>query len=341
MNVSNEWPMLRASLDPQFAQVDPDQLRALVQQIYGPGASPEDVESFFGSIGRGFQQAAGAVGRFAKQALPGIASGAMAGSALGPWGALAGAVAGGAGSVLSHSRNPTARAIGGGINTAANVVSTVRGGGATGALGALGSIAGGGLGAAGNPLAGRQAGGANQLMAMLARPEILGALQSSLLGSYGRQSVSVGGQQMPTHMLMSALGTVAQRAAHEMAEASGEAAEAVPGFLTEAGEALGLDVEDAEGRTDTLLTLLALSPAMWSRPQLNGQPVTVQVQPSAPLPSPEPVAVAGNEAWDEQWQDNEAWDESDEDHGIEAWEAGEDWESIEPGYWQGRNPVYG
>jgi hypothetical protein len=340
MNIPNDFPILRASLDPRFAQVDPDQLRALVQQVYGPGASPEDVESFFGSIGRGFQQAAGAVGRFAKQALPGIASGAAAGSMLGPWGALGGAIVGGAGSVLAQSRNPTARAIGGGINTAANVVSTVRGGGAGGALGALGSIAGGGLGAAGNPLAGRQGGGASQLMAMLARPEILGALQSSLLGSFGKPSVSVGGQPLPTHMLMSALGTVAQRAAHEMAEASGEAAESVPGFLSEAGEALGLDVEDAEGRADTLLTLLALSPAIWSRPPQSGQPVTVQVQPAAPL-VPEPVGVAGNEAWDEQWADPEAWDENDEGQGIEAWESGEDWDAIDPGYWQGRNPVYG
>lgn len=340
MNDLNDFPALRASLEPRFAQVDTDQLRALVQQVYGSGASPEDVESFFGSIGRGFQHAAGAVGRFAQQALPGVASGALAGSALGPWGALAGAIAGGAGSVLSRSRNPTARAIGGGINTAANVVSTVRGGGAGGALGALGSIAGGGLGAAGNPLAGRQGGGANQLLAMLSRPEIMSALQSALMGGFGRQSVAVGGQELPTHMLMSALGTVAQRAAHEAAEAAGEAAEAVPGFLSEAGEALGLDVEDAEGRADTLLTLLALSPAIWSRPLPPGQPVTVQVQPSAP-PVPEPIVVAGNESWDEHWAAGEAWDESDEDHGIEAWEAGEDWDAIDPAYWQGRNPVYG
>ncbi|WP_448502761.1 hypothetical protein [Sphingomonas sp.] len=114
-----DFPMLRASLSPQYATVDPAQLRALVQQVYGPGATPEDVEGFFGSIGRGFQQAAGAVGRFAQRAapvlqnaLPGIASGALAGSALGPWGALAGAVAGGAGGILSQSRNPTARAVG-------------------------------------------------------------------------------------------------------------------------------------------------------------------------------------------------------------------------------------
>ena len=349
-SAATDYPMLRASLAPQYTGVDQAQLRALVQQVYGPEAIPEDVENYFASIGRGFQQAAGAVGRFAQRAapmvqnaLPGIASGALAGSALGPWGALAGAVAGGAGSLLSQSRNPTARAVGGGISTATNIVSTVRGGGAAGALGALGSIASGGLGAAGNPLAGRRGGGgASQLMGMLARPEVLNALQSALMGSFGRQSIPIGDRQVPTHMLMSALGTVAQRAAHEMAEASAETAEQVLEFLAEAGEALGLDIEDAEGRTDTLLTLLALSPALWGRSNQPGHPVTVQVQPAA-APVPEPVAVAGTETWQEpeNWSADEAWHESDEAFDLEAWETGEDWEAIDPSYWQEREAAYG
>jgi hypothetical protein len=325
-----DYPLLRESLAPAYENADPAQLRSIVQQIYGAGATPEDVEGFLGDLGRGLSKAAKGVGRFAQKALPGMAAGAMSGMALGPWGALAGAVAGGAGSLLSKSRNPTARAIGGGLSTATNLLSTVRGGGAGGALGALGSIASGGLGGGGNPLAGRRGGsGASQLMGMLARPELLQALQAATLGSFGRQAISIGGQQVPTHMLMNALGTVAQRAAHEMAEAD-EAAEAVPEFLVEASEALGLDVEDAEGRTDTLLTLLALSPAIWSRSQAApGAPITVQVQPPAQtLP---PILHS-----------DEDWPEDSEDYGIEAWEAGgEDWENVDPSYWREEDPVYG
>lgn len=340
-----DFPLLRASLAPEYESVDVGQLRALVQQVYGPGATPEDVENFFGSIGNGFRQAARAVGQFAqraapvlKNALPGIASGAMSGAALGPWGALAGAVAGGAGSILSQSRNPTARAIGGGIGTAANLVSTVRGGGATGALGALGSIASGALGGGVNPLTAPRggAGGASQLAGLLARPELVGALQAALMGGAGRQLIGVGGQQLPTHMLLNTLGTVARRAAHEMAEASGEAAEAVPAFLGEAGEALGLDIEDAEMRADTVLTLLALQPALWPRPAAPS--LTVQV-PSAPVPPAPPVAVAAADP--SGWPAAPEWTEADEAFGAEDWEDGEDWEAIDPGYWSGGSPAYG
>src|SRR5206468_5632584 len=100
--------------------------------IYGPAVVPEDVESFFGDLASGFKQVGGAISHYGGQALPGIIQGAQAGSALGPYGMLAGAIAGGAGGILSHSSDPTARAIGGGLNTATGLVSAVRGGGAGG-----------------------------------------------------------------------------------------------------------------------------------------------------------------------------------------------------------------
>lgn len=321
----DDYPLLRASLSPAYAEADAQQLDALVRQIYGEGASAEDVEGLFDDIGRGLKHAAGAVGHFAQQAAPGMLQGAMAGSALGPWGALAGAVAGGAGSILSHSNNRTARAIGGGIGTVSNLVSTVRGGGAGGALGALGAIGGGAAGGrGGNPLAmlaGGGGGGANGLIGMLARPETLQALSSAAMGSFGRQSIPVGGQQIPVHMLLSALGTLANRSAHEAAEYD-ESAEAMPGFIAEAGEALGVDVEDAEGRTDTLLTLLALSPSIWG-PNAQARPVTVNVAPAEPTPPPAPpIVVAG------------------EDYAVEDWENDESW-SFGEAEWYEEEPVYG
>ncbi|MDH7974033.1 hypothetical protein QH494_17735 [Sphingomonas sp. AR_OL41] len=311
-----DYPLLRASLAPAYAEADVHQLDAIVRQIYGEGASAEDVEGLFDDIGRGLSHAAGAVGHFAQQAapvigraLPAMAQGAMAGSALGPWGALAGAVAGGAGGILSQSSNPTARAIGGGIGSVSNLVSTVRGGGAGGPLAALSAIGGGARGGGGNPLAmlsGGGGGAANGLFGMLARPETLQALSSAAMGSFGRQAIPVGGQQVPVHMLLSALGTLANRSAHEAAEYD-ESAEHVPGFVAEAGEALGVDIEDAEGRTDTLLTLLALSPSIWG-PNAQARPVTVNVAPPEPAPPPAaPLVVAGEAYAIEDWENDESW----------------------------------
>jgi len=338
----DDFQMLRASLAPQYATLGRDRLEAIVQEVYGAGASPEDVESLFGDIGRGLSHAAAGVSHFVQQAapavaqaLPAMAQGAMAGSSLGPWGALAGAVAGGAGSILSHSSNPTARAIGGGIGTVTNLVSTVRGGGASGPLGALASVAGGTLGGPGrpNPLAPPPAaGGANALLGLLARPEALQALLAAALGNFGRPSVPVGGQDVPVPSMLSALGTLAQRAAHEMAEHMPES-ERVPEGLNRAGEALGLDTDDAEGRTDTLLTLLALTPTLLSAS--SARPVSVNVtapEPAAPPAAP-PLPPLGEAEW---------LSEADENYGIEDWESGgEAWPPYEAPQWREEEAFHG
>ena len=320
--MADDFPLLRNSLASQYAGADPAQLDAIVRQIYGEDASAEDVESFFGDLGHGLSHAAGAVGHFAQtaapmvaKALPSMAQGAMSGASVaGPWGALAGAVAGGASGILSQSSNRTARQIGGGIGTISNLVSTVRGGGAGGALGALGSLAGGLGGKGANPLAGLAGGGgANGLMALLSRPEALQALQAGALGVFGRPTVPVGSQPVPVHLLLNALGTLAQRSAHEAAEASG-ADETLPWHFSEAGEAFGLDTDDAEGRTDTLLTLLALSPAIFNNSAAQ-RPVTVNVAPGDPAAAPAPpIVTAGEAVWIA---------ESDEDYAIEDWESDE------------------
>jgi len=177
-------------------------------------------------------------------------------------------------------------------------------------------LAGGGGGAGG-------AGSSNALLSMLGRPEILQALLAAAMGQYGRQNVAVGGQQVPVHAMLGALGTVAQRAAHEAAELDESAGESVPPYVAMAGEALGLDVDDAEGRTDALLTLLALSPSLWGQQQFQ-RPVTVNVQPpeppSVPSPRSEPIFVAssGEDYELEPWEGDESWPELDE----YAWDQG-------------------
>ncbi|MBN8500729.1 MAG: hypothetical protein J0M19_06225 [Sphingomonadales bacterium] len=343
----SDLALLRSSLAPQYAGLPAEQIETLVQSIYGPGTSAEDVEGLFDDIGRGLQGAARGVGQFAQraapmvvQALPNAAAGAAGGAAFGPWGAVIGAGAGLASGLLQQSSNRTARGVGQAIHGAGSLVSTVRGGGAGGAIGSLASIAGGGLGgsAAGQAAlgglqaarGGSQGGAASMLTGLLARPELLQSLLGSLLGSVGRQSVNVGGQQVPVSQMLSALSNVAGRAAHEAAEAEGSA-ELTPEYALIGAEAFGTDPEDAEGRTDTLLTLLALTPSLWAPPR---PPISVHVNPG------DPYFPAGEAGWDEatetEWSGEdwpgEDWsgedliseDLSGEDFGSEIW-ASEDW----------------
>lgn len=347
-----DFPLLRSSLDPAYAELDGEALGELIESLYGPSATPEDVENLFKKIGSGFKKAAGAVGGFAGKALPGMLSGAMTGATVGgPWGALVGAVAGGAGSVLSKSKNKTARGIGGAIGGIGNLVSSARGGGAAGGLGGLLSKVAGGGGGAGNILSmvrGGGAGGAlgslasvgagalkgarppgipevpgggaaNALMGMLARPETLQALLAGTLGSYGKQAVAVGGQEIPVHSMLSALGTLAGEAAQEAAELDESAAEAVPGYV-EWAEGFGVDPESAEGRKDAVLLALALAPSMWAS---QNRPVVVNVT----NPEPSGSDFSRESAWAELAES----DESDESYGedLEAWETGESWQDGE------------
>lgn len=218
---ATEYPRLRASLAPEYAEIDDEQLDALVAEIYGPGVGAEDVEAFWSDVGRGFQNVARGVGRVAQKAapvvagaLPSIAQGAMTGATVaGPWGALAGAVAGGVGGVMSQSKNRTLRSVGGAIGGATQLAGSLTGGGALrnlagvglggGTAGMLGQLAGGALrglprgGAArlarraarqpvagGTAAAGRLAGGiAQQLGGALAAP---GGSANALLGMLAR-----------------------------------------------------------------------------------------------------------------------------------------------------------
>jgi hypothetical protein len=289
MNDTTYYPTLREGLSPAYAAFSDEEIDGLVEQFYGPGVSAADLEGFFDDLKRGFAKVGGAV----KTALPGMAQGAMAGSALGPWGMLAGAVAGGAGSALSRSRNPTLSGIGRGIGTATNLASSFRGGGAAGGIGQLlqgGLSQLGGRGGAGSlggiaNLSKSQLGGrpgamvpgqgpaqgpsppgasANALLGMLARPEVGQALTAALMPGLGRQSVQVGQQQVGVQSILSALGNLAGRAASEMTDAQDE--ELPEYFYNQDGE-LAIDPAESHQRTDRLLTLMALTAPIWAVPR--------------------------------------------------------------------------
>jgi hypothetical protein len=242
------------------------------------------------SVGRFAQQAAPMIGR----ALPGIAQGAMTGASVGgPFGAIAGAVAGGAGGLLSQSKNRTLRGIGGAIGGATQLASqflpagrlggavgqlagvalgAARGGAgggvrglAQGALGALGGQGGtlGSLARIGSGLLGGGAGAAarggaaNALMGLLSRPETTRAMTAAALGAAGRSQVMVGAQPVPVQSILSALGSLAGRAASEAEAEQG----ALPAYYYGADGELAIDPADAEQRTDALLELFALTPS--------------------------------------------------------------------------------
>ncbi|WP_242138812.1 hypothetical protein [Sphingomonas sp. TREG-RG-20F-R18-01] len=323
------FPRLRASLAPEYVEASYGELTGIVEAVYGPGMTPEAVEGFFDDVGKAFKSAGQSVGQFAQQAAPVLAraapnilQGASSGMAFGPWGALAGAVTGGASGIMQQSNDPTLRAVGGVMHQVGSLASGLRGGG-------LGSIATGGAGmmpgAAGlvNSIFGKAGGGAGgpggagggsvgTLMGVLSRPEMLNGLLSASMRGYGKRDLQIGGQQVPVHTLLSALSSLAGRAASEAAEVA-ENAEATPEFVLAAGESIGINPESSEGRTDALLTLLALTPSIWASARPPAQSTTVTVsQPDWPglAPSAKPSAsevfefADGAESWPE-WPGNE------------------------------------
>jgi len=196
---STAYPRLRESLGADYLELSDEQIDLLVAEIYGPGVTAEDVESFWNDVGRGFQKVAKGVGTFARQAapvvgraLPGIAQGALTGASVGgPFGAIAGAVAGGAGGVLAQSRNPTLRGIGGAIGSAGQLASTFTGGGA---LGSLANVALGALGRGGGPAGavGQIAGGALGALQRGGPAGALGSLGGAALGALQQRPGAVG-----------------------------------------------------------------------------------------------------------------------------------------------------
>jgi hypothetical protein len=317
-----DYPTLREHLAPGFAELSDEQIDVLVEQFYGAGFTGEDLEGFFDDIKHGLGNVAGAVGNFAQKAapavmrtLPGIAQGAMAGSALGPFGMLAGAIAGGAGSALSQSKDPTLSGIGRGLGTATQLASAVRGGGAAGGIGSLlqgglsqlggrggaaggiGSLLQGGLSQLGGGRGGGGVGGALGGIANLlggarppGQPLPAGASANTLLGLLARPEVGqalmsaamggLGRQSVPMGSsqvgVQSILNAISSLAGRAAGEMAGTESESLPEYLYNADGELAFDPAERNSRTDALLTYMVLTAPSWAA----RQPPVVVVQPS-------------------------------------------------------------
>jgi len=195
------YPMLRESLAPPFRRLPDTTIEALVE---AHGLEAEDLESlveFWGQIGQGIQAALPTIGAAINQYGAPVAQGALAGAgtgaAFGPWGALIGALGGGVLGGLQATQQGQ-RPPGAPMPTPATppqMPTAPTMGAAGGALG-------------GSPAAG-------QLLALLARPEIMQALMALIMGRAGASSVSVGGTQVAPGAVANLVGQLGQQAASE------------------------------------------------------------------------------------------------------------------------------
>jgi hypothetical protein len=170
-----KYPYLRSVIDPQLAALPAQQLEALMENQFGPGAAEqydEYFEGFFGDVGKWASGAARDVGHFATKAAPvvaniggGVIRGATTGASLGLPGIIGGAIAGGVGQGFASYGSGTLRDIGKGMNSGISLAGQFTGTGRIGntlgtalsgigqgqnvmktALGAASSLAGGAMG---------------------------------------------------------------------------------------------------------------------------------------------------------------------------------------------------
>lgn len=310
------YPHLREVLDQSYADLGDSDLEAVFSSAFGEGVTPAEYEEFFAGLGRALRTAAPVLASAGQGAL----SGAAAGSALGPWGALGGALVGGVGSALAqHGRGPArdvGRVVSGVVGTAGALTGrSVPGVGPPVTGPAVG--AGPPVGAPGPappvPAAPAPPGGvpaAAHLSALLADPRIAAALAMLLQGRNG--TVPVGAAQTPVQAseVAGLVGSLALEAA-----AAWESADAVPDYLTDATGQAVVDPADPIQRAGRLLQLFG------TEAELAG--------------GGEEAAWAATEVWEGSDWDGEAWDEPLVVESLAGDLVGDvaDWEVLEDAVW--------
>jgi len=259
--MDTKYPNLRAFMGPEYESLTDTEIETAFESAFGEGVTPAEYESFFGSIGNAFASA----GRFVQKEAPGLtniaqgaAQGAVAGSALGPWGALGGALVGGTGAGLRHYGSGTTRDVGGALGTVVGTAGQLTG------RGAMMQTAGSAVGMAGGALQGRYP-AASQLASLLGRPEVLAALGSLAGGRNPAVQVGGGGTPVPASAIAGLLGALGREAEAEAEAYSSEWTESVPGYLFDGSGQLIVDPRVPEQRAGRVLQLMNASPRaqMW------------------------------------------------------------------------------
>ncbi|HET9198988.1 MAG TPA: hypothetical protein VFN92_12140 [Solirubrobacterales bacterium] len=217
-----EYPAVGRALAPEYRSLPREDVEAVLEASFGEGFGLDQAEGFLADIGRTLGKVAQVAAPVVQRILPGLASGALGGAALGPLGAIGGALIGGIGGALG-SKGPARPA----PRPAAP-------------------------GPAAVPAAASPGGAVGTLLAALGSPTVQQALGAMMLGRAGSRSVPTpNGGQLPVAAVTSLLGMLANRASAEWEETF--AAEAPSGET--AWE--GLDLAAPEARAEWVLGQLA------------------------------------------------------------------------------------
>jgi hypothetical protein len=222
---------VREALAPEYADLPNEAIEALLENLY-PGADPADIESFFSSL----KKVGKAAAKIGKKALPGVIQGVTKGAALGPFGMIAGGIAGGA--LSAASKGAFGRRVGGAVRGIAKRLPS---------RGAIANLVG-------SPAA-------TQLLRAINRPEINQALRSLSMGGAGRRNVNIGGVNVPTGAVTTALRQLLEQVETELHEFTAGESGGAPQYLLGSDGEFAVDPTDETARADRVLELLARAEA--------------------------------------------------------------------------------
>jgi hypothetical protein len=193
-----DYPAIRRVMGPERAEIDDADLEGLLGELF-PGAAPEDVEDFMGTL----QRATRSVAPMAQRALPGMMQGAVQGATVaGPWGALAGALGGGAMSLMGGPTGGPGR-----VAPPQALAAPALGGPVVAPVApAPFSVPGGGS-------AGPSNAAVTQLLALLSRPETMQALLALAMSTSGRPAIASGPSTQSPAAFANAISELAAEAA--------------------------------------------------------------------------------------------------------------------------------
>lgn len=223
------FPEIRKRLAPQYRHLPTEYIEQIIEQSFGEGVNPEDIEGFFSDIGKAV-----------KGALPTVlpVAGTVLGTAFG--GPLGGALGGTLGSTLGGVVSPSAKPGAPGKPAAGPI---------PGLLGAVGPALGVGPAAGSNQAAA-------QLLKTLFHPKVMQGLQSMALGQAGRKTIPVAGTQVPLSAFANLIGNLANQATEEHHMIQAHLGESTPSYWLNAEGFSSVDPNIPEERANALLNLL-------------------------------------------------------------------------------------
>jgi hypothetical protein len=243
------FPEIRKRLAPQYRHLPTEYIEQIIEQNFGEGVSPDDVESFFGDIGNAVKS----VGSVVKSALPAVlpVAGTVVGTALG--GPVGGALGGTLGSTLGGAIAPSPKPGSAPLPKPAAAPKP-------GIVGTMVSAVGNKAATGGNP-------SAAQLLQTLFNPKVIQGLQSMALGQAGKQTISVAGNQVPISAFTNLLGSLLTQATEEHHRIQASSGESVGPYLIHAEGYPTVDFNSPEQRAGVLLNLLQQeSLNQWQQP---------------------------------------------------------------------------